>query len=82
MKSKSNMKVKKTPRDYPQFTFRVSAEDKKRLNNLIHSLVKYSNRGLPIGQKVLRNNDVIVDALYLGLLTLKRKNARFKVFPK
>lgn len=76
------MKLKKTPADYPQFAFRVSAEDKKRLNSLIQTLVKSSNRGLPKGSKVLRKNDLIVDALYFGLLTLKRRGAKFKIFPK
>lgn len=74
------MKKKKAPSDYPQFSFRIAKEDKERINELVQEIAQASNKTLPADQKVFRNNDVIVDALYLGLLTLKKKGMRLTRF--
>lgn len=70
------MAKKKQPNDYPQLSFRISTEDKKRINELAASVVEKSNAALPPGTKLFRKNDVLVDALYLGLLTLQRKGMK------
>lgn len=70
------MDRRKHPSDYPQLAFRVSAKDKKRLQELVEEVLEKSNAGLRPEDKVFRKNDVFVDALYLGLLTLKKKGLR------
>ncbi|MGE0631248.1 MAG: hypothetical protein AB7O96_02490 [Pseudobdellovibrionaceae bacterium] len=67
------MNKKKRPQDYPQMAFRISKEDKKRINALAEEIVQKSNRRLSPQDKVFRKNDVLIDALYKGLLDLKRK---------
>jgi hypothetical protein len=64
---------KKTPTDYPQFAFRIKAEDKERLNRLIDEAKRRMNVGRADDEKVINKNDVIVAALALGLKQLKRK---------
>lgn len=70
------MSTKKQPGDYPQFSFRVSQEDKTRIHELTEEVLRNSNAQLKPEQKILRKNDVLVDALYLGLLTLQKKGMR------
>lgn len=65
---------RKTPADYPQMIFRVNQADKDRLNELIEKVVRLANREVTEeGLKKFRKNDVIVDALFLGLLNLEKK---------
>ena len=70
------MAAKKHPRDYPQMSFRISAADKTNLNGLTQEVLALTNQELSSEEKVMRKNDVLVDALYLGLLTLKKKGYR------
>lgn len=74
------MGKKKHPSDYPQLTFRVSDDDKKRINELVEEVVTASNAKLDPANKLFRKNDVYVDALFLGLLTLKQKGLRLSKF--
>lgn len=67
---------KKTPADYPQMIFRVSQEDKERLAELIEKVTGLANQSLLEGSKKFRKNDVIVDALFLGLLSLEKRMSR------
>jgi len=67
---------KKSPTDYPQFSFRISPEDKMNINFLTDEVLKTSNATLSTSDKLFRKNDVLVDALYLGLITLKKTRAR------
>jgi hypothetical protein len=70
------MAEKKTPQDYPQLSFRISAEDKINIMQMTDEVLETSNRGLSSKEKVFRKNDILVDALYLGLIALKQKRAR------
>jgi hypothetical protein len=70
------MDKKKSPLDYPQLSFRISKEDKININSLAEEVLEASNAGLEPGKKVFRKNAVLVDALYLGLLTLKNKRTK------
>ena len=74
------MAKKKQPTDYPQFSFRISNEDKKRINQLASEVLDASNASLDSSAKMFRKNDVLVDALYLGLLTLKKKGMKLSRF--
>lgn len=74
------MAKKKQPTDYPQFSFRISSEDKERINSLADEILSASNATLGDDEKVFRKNDVLVDALHLGLLTLKKKGMRLSRF--
>ena len=64
---------KKVPSDYPQMIFRISETDKERLKELIETVTLAANRSKPDDWGKFRKNDVIVDALYLGLLTLEKR---------
>lgn len=74
------MKKRKVPSDYPQLPFRISLEDKNRINELSEEILANSNKALEAEEKVFRKNDVLVDALYLGLMTLKKKGHKLARF--
>lgn len=64
---------KKTPSDYPTFGFRVSKENKDKLNKLIAKAEKLINATKTCDDYVVRKNDVIVEALEIGLERLIKK---------
>lgn len=64
---------KKSPNDYPLFSFRLKDSDKTDLNVLVERLVIKMNKPLGKDDRVLRKNDVIVEALRIGLKTLERR---------
>lgn len=66
---------KKTPADYPQFAFRLSSNDQKeRLNKMIEAVQAIYNRGLDKEtEKKINKNDIIVEALEIGLSTMKKR---------
>lgn len=67
-------RIKKTPADYPQMIFRINQEDKSRLSKQIERVLKLANRDAnEKGLMKFRKNDVIIDALFLGLQTLEKK---------
>lgn len=73
----SERKPKKKPEDYPTMIFRVGQEDKDRLNELIDRVLELANADADKDKfKRFRKNDVIVDALFLGLLSLEKKLTR------
>lgn len=64
----------KKPADYPQMIFRVNQDDKDRLYALIDKIVDLLNRDADKkGTHRVRKNDVIVDALSIGLTSLEKK---------
>ncbi len=65
---------KKVPSDYPQMTFRITQTDKERLQELIEKVTAAANASKPDDWGLFRKNDVIIDALYLGLLTLEKRH--------
>lgn len=68
------MKPKKKPQDYPQFAFRVSDDVKQELMDKIEAVAKALNKGRTEDDRVIRNNDVIIRAIYKGLPLLKKKD--------
>lgn len=68
--------TKKKPGDYPQMAFRVSAEDKARLEQLIDEVHKLANGQLESDQFKVKKNELIVDALWNGLLNIKKGHRR------
>lgn len=65
-------KVRRKPSDYPQFTFRITEELKERLNNLVEEVTNLYNRHVQEGEYVYRKNDIITEALELGLIQMKK----------
>ncbi|MES3037160.1 MAG: hypothetical protein V4736_04560 [Bdellovibrionota bacterium] len=70
MKKKTTKK--KLPNDYPQMIFRISEEDKKRISQLVDKVTRLHNDNLLPHMKKIRKNDVIVDALFYGLLRAEK----------
>jgi len=68
--------AKKRPSDYPQMAFRVSAEDKARLESLIAILHAEVNQIVSIEDFKIKKNQLIVDALFHGLLSLQKGKFR------
>ena len=67
-------RTKKLPSDYPQMIFRVNQEDKDQLHTLIDRVVRLANRRQGNkGLKQVRKNDVIVEALLMGLQRMEKK---------
>ena len=67
----------KDPSDYPQMAFRVSSEDKERLMELINEVHEIANSKVREGEKKFKKNELIVDALWLGLSQIKKKYRKF-----
>lgn len=63
---------KKTPADYPQMNFRVSQADKDRLSELIDTVTRLHNETRLPHMKVIRKNEMIVTALFFGLLRMEK----------
>lgn len=66
------VKDKRLPADYPQFAFRVSKEDKRRLTTIICETQDILNRRRKKGEPFFNKNDIIIRALVLGLKEIKR----------
>lgn len=69
--------TRKKPSDYPQMAFRVSKEDKSRLEELIDEVHQMANKRLKPDHLKFKKNELIVDALWNGLLNIKRNHRRF-----
>ena len=63
----------KKPSDYPQFAFRISEELKKKLNLLVEEVTDLYNKQLEDGEYLYRKNDIIAEALEIGLMQMKKK---------
>jgi hypothetical protein len=64
-------KRKKTYLDYPHMGFRLSEEDKNEIQERVNRLVDIYNSKQNEEDKLVRKNDVIVDALKRGLSLLE-----------
>lgn len=64
---------KKRPSEYPQFTFRVSKAKKKELINLVETIQNARNQKRKEEKPYVNKNDVIIEALELGLAALKKR---------
>ena len=71
--AKSQRTKKKIPSDYPQFTFRISQEDKERLSKLVEEVKTIVNSRLEEDEVKVKKNELLVEALLLGLKTLQKK---------
>ncbi len=65
---------KKLPSEYPQFAFRVSKAKKKELSDLIETIQSSLNKRRSNDAPFVNKNDVIVEALELGLKALKKRD--------
>ncbi len=64
-------KQRRKPSDYPQFAFRVTAETKDRLSEMIDEVTELFNKNVAPGEYLYRKNDIIVEALEKGLKAMK-----------
>lgn len=63
---------KKSPKDYPQFSFRVAETEKVEIQRLVEEVCTLYNRDKTEADYVVRKNDVLVEALLKGLKELKQ----------
>lgn len=64
------------PSDYPQFAFRLSAEEKEHLSKLIEEVTNLYNKTVVAGEYLYRKNDIIVEALEKGLKAMKSNHTK------
>ncbi len=60
------------PSDYPQFAFRLTAETKERLSALVDEVTDIYNKSVSAGEYLYRKNDIIIEALEMGLKQMKK----------
>ena len=65
-------KKSRTPSDYPQFSFRITAELKERLSTMIDEVTELYNKSVPAGEYLYRKNEIIVEALEIGLKQMQK----------
>lgn len=70
MKTKSDKAI---PQDYPVMAFRIEQTEKDTLTELIAEVVEHSNKKRSKGTKKVKKNDVIVEALKIGLNQMLKK---------
>jgi hypothetical protein len=68
--------IKKSPAEYPMFAIRLTAEQKQSLNELVESVRDALNRKKKPNEKLHMKNDVVFEALMLGLPLLRKSAAR------
>ncbi len=71
-----NERIKKSPSEYPMFAVRMTAEQKDQLHALIESVRDALNSTNKPNEKLWMKNDVIFEALILGLPVLKKSAER------
>jgi hypothetical protein len=64
------------PSDYPQFAFRLTAEAKERLAASVDEVTELYNKSVPPGEYLYRKNDIIIEALEIGLKQMKKSPNR------
>ncbi len=60
------------PSDYPQFAFRLTAEAKERLAEMVDEVTELYNKSVTSGEYLFRKNDIIIEALEIGLKQMKK----------
>ena len=68
----------KKPSDYPQFAFRISSELKEKLNSIVGEVTDLYNKQLEDGEYLYRKNDIIAEALEIGLAEMKKSPTKQK----
>ena len=71
-------KQKKTPSEYPLFAFRLNSDQKSALNAMLTEVRSALNKRLNPNDKLWMKNDLIVEALKIGLPQLKSRNWKRK----
>jgi hypothetical protein len=66
---------KKKPSEYPLFAFRIDEDKKEELNSLLEDVRETLNKKLGPEDKLWMKNDVIYEAIILGLPLLKKKKS-------
>ena len=59
--------LKKKPSDYPQLAFRVDQEFKDEIQQIVDRLHKKANRAVGDGEKRVKKNEILQEALRIGL---------------
>lgn len=63
----------KTPEDYEIFSFRTTKAEKDQLNAAIDEVVKLYNKNRDDNKRVIRKNDVIMEAIEKGLSLITQR---------
>jgi len=63
---------KKTPADYPIFSFRCSKEDKDWISNRLDQLEEKFNESAGVDDILIRRNDIIIGAIKQGLVNMTK----------
>jgi hypothetical protein len=66
-------RTRKTPEDYPKFSFRLSQDDKDRLMAHLERLERLYARIQQPGEYAVRKNDILLDAAFDGLERLEKR---------
>ena len=69
-------KQKKTPAEYPLFAVRLTAVQKVELNEMLDDLRAYLNKRHEPNQQLWMKNDLIYEALKIGLPKLKARGGK------
>lgn len=69
---------KKSPSEYPLFAIRLESDKKDQLNDMVESVRESLNSKLDPTQKLWMKNDVIYEALLIGLPLLKSRTTKKK----
>lgn len=81
LKTKLN-KTKKTPNDYPKFAFRLDLEKKENLIAWVDKIYYLYQDRQDDDSFAIRKNDIILEALTIGLQSLEDKIAKKSVLKK
>lgn len=69
-------KEKKQPKDYPQFYFRLTEDEKKQIDELVQEILDIELSKHKEGEFLPKRNSIIVRALTRGLKTIKSEKSR------
>jgi hypothetical protein len=67
---------KKSPNDYPLFSFRVTQDEKEQLSKEILAVAASLNKDRTEDERAIRGNHVAVEALKVGLKIVKQRGIR------
>lgn len=70
---KMKSRIKKSPSEYPMFAVRLTAEQKDHLKKIVEDAKILLNKGAEPNEKLWMKNDVVYEALLLGIPLLKKK---------
>lgn len=66
-------RVKKSPNDYPKFAFRIDSESKKEISEWVDSIYYAYQDRKDQRNIAIKRNDIILDALRIGLKAIEDK---------